>query len=409
MFRRLISFEEAVNSIKDHCPLKPVGIESVLLREASGRVLAEDVISDLDIPPFDRSTVDGYAVRSEDTYGVDDENPKVLKICGEIKIGETPRVSVRVGEAAQIPTGAPIPEGADAVVMVEYTVTRKDRVEVFRPVYRGENIMRKGTDVSKGELVLKRGETLTPAYIGVLAAIGKERVNIYARPKIAILSTGPEIVVPGKPLPYGKIYDINSYTLATAAKEVGCEVVYVAVVPDEESKIEKELKRTLEKADVVLTSGGVSVGPMDLLPKVLSRLSGKELVFSGVAIKPGKPTTFAVIEGKPVFSLPGHPTSALTIFYLFVRPLLLRLMGREAEAFKVVKANAGLKMFPAKGRRTFVMVKLLKKEDNLIAYPVPTGQSGAITTLAKADGFVIIHEKRQFISEGEEVEVHLFS
>jgi len=217
MFRRLISFEEAVNSIKDHCPLKPVGIESVLLREASGRVLAEDVISDLDIPPFDRSTVDGYAVRSEDTYGVDDENPKVLKICGEIKIGETPRVSVRVGEAAQIPTGAPIPEGADAVVMVEYTVTRKDRVEVFRPVYRGENIMRKGTDVSKGELVLKRGETLTPAYIGVLAAIGKERVNIYARPKIAILSTGPEIVVPGKPLPYGKIYDINSYTLATAA------------------------------------------------------------------------------------------------------------------------------------------------------------------------------------------------
>jgi putative molybdopterin biosynthesis protein len=216
-------------------------------------------------------------------------------------------------------------------------------------------------------------------------------------------------VEPGKPLPPGKIYDINAYTLSAAVLECGGEPINLGVIPDKRNQLEATVKRALSSSDIVITSGGVSVGPKDLIPQVLNTLGKPGVIISGMAVKPGKPTTIAVIDGKPVFSLPGHPTSSLLMFYMMVRPVICGMAGRTEETSSIVRAVAATKMFPARGRRTFVMVNLTRdKTGRLVASPVPTGQSGAITTLAKADGFVEIEEKRQFVNEGEEVTVYLF-
>jgi putative molybdopterin biosynthesis protein len=293
--------------------------------------------------------------------------------------------------------------------MAEYSVRRDNTILIHRPVSAGENIMEAGSDIHKGETVLRRGQRLASREVGVLAALGLTEVSVYKRPRIAIISTGAEIVEPGKPLPPGKIYDINAYTLSAAVLECGGEPINLGVIPDKRNQLEATVKRALSSSDIVITSGGVSVGPKDLIPQVLNTLGKPGVIISGMAVKPGKPTTIAVIDGKPVFSLPGHPTSSLLMFYMMVRPVICGMAGRTEETSSIVRAVAATKMFPARGRRTFVMVNLTRdKTGRLVASPVPTGQSGAITTLAKADGFVEIEEKRQFVNEGEEVTVYLF-
>jgi len=409
MFRRLVSFDEAKRILKQSFSPKPIGAEQVSLSEAYGRVLAEDITAHMNMPPFSRSTVDGYAVRAVDTFGADEDQPIALRLCGQVSVGEAPRVNVEKGTTAEIATGAPIPRGADAVVMLEYAVRKGDTVLVHRPVSVGENVMKAGSDISKGKTILKEGQVLSSREIGVLAAIGLKEVNAYKRPKVIIASTGAEIVEPGKALPFGKIYDINASTLSAAVLESGGDPINLGIIPDKKDQLKASLKRALNKADAVITSGGVSVGLKDLVPQVLNELGEPGVIVSGIAVKPGKPTTLAIIEGKPVFSLPGHPTSALLIFHLFVRPVICAMAGKHEEVPLTVRAVAAAKMFPARGRRTFVMVNLTRdKLGRLLASPVPLGLSGAITTLAKADGFVEILEDQQFIEAGEEVEVHLF-
>lgn len=408
MFRKLLTLEEARAEI-NHLKLATLGVEEVSLLSAHGRVLAEDIVSTLDIPPFNRSTVDGYAVRAADTFGADEKEPARLHVCGVVNIGELPKVAVLAGQAAEIVTGAPIPDGADAVVMVEDTEKTVDALHVFSAVTKGENVMKKGSDIKKDETVLKKGQVLRSREVGVLAALGVANVRVFVVPQVAVLSTGGEVTEPGKPLPSGKIYDINAYTLYTAVLESGGNPRYLGVVPDDKVKLREALQQALKRADVVVTSGGVSVGPKDLMPMTLASLGEPGLIFSGVAVKPGKPTTLAVVDGKVVFALPGHPTSALLMFQLLVRPVIWRLSGRVAVQPEVVKALAGMRMFSAKGRRTFVMVKLREgSAGRRVADVVETGASGAITTLAKADGYVEIPENEQFVDKDEEVEVALF-
>ena len=410
MFRELISIEKAKRIILENIPSKPVKTENIPIYEAHRRVLAEDVVAPFDVPSFDRSIVDGYAVRAEDTFGAEEEKPIKLRLVGEVNVGETPSIAVNPMEAVEIATGAAVPEGANAIVMVEYASQEGNEVLIYRPVVEGENLMKAGDDIKRGEKILEEGEVLVPRKIGVLAALGHTEVKVYSRLKIAIISTGPEIVEPGKPLALGKVYDINSYTVSAAVRELGAIPVNLGIVPDEEKEIEKAIKKALENADAVITSGGVSVGQKDLIPKVLARLGKPGILFCGISIKPGKPTTFAVIDGKPIFSLPGQPTSALFAFIMLVRPALQRMAGiREERNLPTVEAYAGEKMFSARGRKTFITVNL-KRDDSgrLIAYPVPKGLSGAITTLARAGGYVEIPENRQFIEFGEKVTVYLF-
>ena len=409
MFRKLLSINEAKQILKESFLPKPIGTEQISLSEAHNRILAENVVALIDVPPFNRSTVDGYATRAINTFGSDEDRPITLKLCGRVSIGETPSIVVKNGTTAEIVTGAPLPQGADAVVMLEYAVQKGDSVLIYRPVSTGENVMKAGSDIRKGETILKRGQVLSSREIGVLAALGWTKIEVYQRPRVAIISTGAEIVEPGEALPAGKIYNINAYTLSAAVSECGGEPVNLGIVADNVDQLKRVLKEALNSTDMVVTSGGVSVGPSDVIPKVLNQLGKPGVIVYGIASKPGKPTTITVIDGKPVFSLPGHPTSSLLMFYQFVRRLVLDMAGRPEEAPFKVKATTTEKMFAARGRRTFVMVILTRdKSGRLQASPVPLGLSGAITTLAQADGFVEIHESQQFVGIGDEVTVHLF-
>ena len=409
MFRKLLSFDEAKQLLEQSFSPVPVGEERLSISGARDRVLAQDVVSPMAIPPFSRSTVDGYAVKAASTFGASEDKEVSLRFCGHVAIGEAPAVTVEKGAAAEIVTGAPLPDGADAVVMVEHTSRQGENVFVRRPVARNTNIMAKGSDIRKGETVLKKGRVLGSREIGALAAIGLTEVTIFKRPKVAVMSTGGEVVEPGKVLPPGKIYDINAHTLSAAVVECGGDAINLGIVPDEKDKLKRALEQALSSADVILTSGGVSVGPKDFTPQVVDSLGKPGVIISGVAVKPGKPLTIAVVEGKPVFSLPGNPTSSLFMFTVFVRPILLRLAGRPEEEIPKVKAVAAQKMFPARGRRTFTMVNLAyNKDGTLLVSPVPTGLSGAITTMTKADGFVEISEKQQFVDAGTEIDVYLF-
>jgi putative molybdopterin biosynthesis protein len=409
MFRKLLTFEEARQVIRRHFEPKPLGVEEISLLQAYNRVLAEDINATLNIPPFNRSTVDGYAVRAEDTFGADENKPVKLNVCGTVNAGEQPKIAVTHGTSAEIVTGAPMPEGADAVVMAEHTERKDNDIYVYNAVAKNENVMKAGADIKKGEKVLKAGRPLGSREIGILAALGETKVKVYVVPRVAVLSTGGEISEPGRRLLPGKIYDINAYSLSTGVLESGGKPVYLGVFPDDMAELQKALRQALASADMVITSGGVSVGPKDVMPQTLDSLGKPGVVVCGVAIKPGKPTTVASIDGKLVFSLPGHPTSALLVFHLLVRPIIRRMVGIELKKSSSLKAFAAMRMFPAKGRRTFIMVKLRRDESNrLVVEPVTAGLSGAITTLAKADGFVEIGENQQFIDADEEVIVNLF-
>jgi putative molybdopterin biosynthesis protein len=409
LFRKLVSVDEAKKILAKNFTPKPVGSEIVALSEAYDRVIASDVVSRYDIPPFTRSTVDGYAVKASDTFGAEENRPVALRLRGAVSIGEAPKVRVQKGTLAEIVTGAPIPEGADAIAMVEYTDKKGDAVLVRQAVSQGENVMMAGSDIRKGETVLEKGAVLSPYEIGALAAIGSVKVSVFRRPKVAIFSTGAEVIEPERPLTPGKIFDINAHALSAGAQECGCEPLNMGIVQDEHGPMKTAFQKALKTTDAVITSGGVSVGPTDIIPKVLDTLGKPGVIVHGIAIRPGKPTTIAVVNNKPVFSLPGHPASSLMIFHLFVRPILICMTGRKDQEPAKVKALVSERLFPSRGRRTYVTVTLKKdRGGEIVASPVSTGLSGAITTLSKADGFLVIRENQQFIEKGARVDVELF-
>jgi molybdenum cofactor synthesis domain-containing protein len=268
--------------------------------------------------------------------------------------------------------------------------------------------MKAGSDIHKDETVLEKSALLRPYEIGILSAIGLARVMVYRQPRVAVFSTGAELTEPGKPLKGGKIFDINAYALSAAVAECGGQPLMMGVVQDEREEMTRALEEALLVADMVITSGGVSVGPTDIIPKVLDTLGKPGIIVYGIAVKPGKPTAIALVKNKPVFSLPGHPASALLIFHLFVRPLLISMTGRRPEPPITVKAMTTTRFFSARGRRTYITVTLKRdRKGNIVASPVPTGLSGAVTTLAKAHGFIIVHESQPFVEKGQFMEVEL--
>jgi putative molybdopterin biosynthesis protein len=408
MFRQLPTLDDARRIVRKHLTLKTLTDEEIPIYKAFNRVLARDTVATLDVPPFDRSTADGYAINAEDTFEAEENKPVKLRVCGKANAGETSKAEVKPGTAVEIVTGAPIPKGASAVVMLEETELQRDELYVHSATFDGENVMKAGSDIRKGETILTNGTLLRSGEIGILAAVGFAKVKVYAIPRIAILSTGAEVVKPGRKLLPGKIYDTNAYSLAAAVTESGARPIQFGVVPDRMARIQNALRKALASADLVIASGGVSVGPKDLMPRALDSLGKPGVIVSGMAIKPGKPATVALIGDKMVFSLPGHPTSALLVYYLLVQPVVQTMAGRRPDEPSKVKAITSMRLFPARGRRTFIMVTLKKDSaERLLAEPVPSGLSGAITTLAKADGFIEIAENQQFIDAGEEVTVKL--
>lgn len=386
--------------------IKRVDSEEMSFYRARGRVLAEDVVSDVDVPPFDRSAVDGYAVKAEDTFGADEENPIELSVVGSVEIGVPPEIELGEGEAVKIMTGAPLPEGADAAVMVEYTKLEDDRLEVSRALSPGKNVSARGEDVKSGQKVLSRGRVLRPQDIGMLASVGELQVKVARKPGVAIIATGSELREPGERLEPGQITGVNQYSLEAGVVRCGGVPARFGLVPDELESLMKVVK-SASRQDMVLVSGSTSVGEQDLMPDVISELG--ELLLHGVAIRPGGPTAFGVIEDTPIFALAGFPVASLVAFDMLVRPALRAMQGLPAERdYPLVQAKLTRKISSSLGRADVVRVKLKEEDGERLAEPIRITGSGILSSMTRADGFVVVPEDLEGFDEGREVEVELY-
>ncbi len=397
-FLKVVPLEKALEVINSF-PLEPK-VEKVPIENALGRVLADDVVSPIDVPPFDRATVDGYAVRAEDTFMASESEPVRLRVVGEINAGDTPDIELKPGESVYISTGAPLPKGADAVIQFEDVDREGDEVIIYKPAYPSLGVMKAGADIPKGKFLLRRGTRLTFKETALLSAVGIAEVSVFRKPKVAVISTGNEIVPPGEELRPGQIYDINGRAITDAVRELGGEAVFLGIARDDRESLKALIEKGVECCDVVILSGGASGGIRDLTSSIIEELG--EVKIHGIAIQPGKPTIIGLIDGKPVFGLPGYPTSCLTNFTLLVAPLLRRLIGRESEVRKVKKRLVH-KVFSVKGRRQFLPVRIEGEK----AVPILKG-SGAVTSFIDADGFIEVPENVEIVEAGEEVEVTFF-
>ncbi len=406
--RELASLKEALEAVRRAFRAEPLGTEEVRLEGALGRVLAEDVVAPIDVPGFRRALMDGYAVRAEDTFGASLEAPVELKLVGEVEVGRAADIKIGPGECAAISTGAMLPEGADAVVKVEATTREDDRVLAFEAVAPGQNVMAADADVKAGDVILRAGDLITPQRLGILSALGLRSVKVFRRPKVAIISTGVELVPPGGRLGPGQVYDINWASLHGAVRLAGGEPVFLGIARDRLDELTSLLSKGLELADLVVATGASSVGASDLMREALAAL-GARVIVDGVRCKPGKPTIIAEAGGKPVFCLPGKPTSALVTFTVFVEPILAKLAGLKGIARPTVKATLAARVVPDAGRHNFVPVVLSKgaASGRFLARPV-FKDAAAITALGSAHGYVEMPEGTEFLPEGAEVEVVLF-
>ena len=406
-FLDVMSRDDAERRFQQHLDLDPQLTQTVPLDAAAGRVLGEDIRSDNDVPAFDRSNVDGFAVHAADTFGAMEEVPCRLSLNSELlSPGIAPQLEVLPGTATTIATGAVVPRGADAVVMIEHTqVDEDDTLLVQHPVVAGARITYAGSDIARGETVLRQRQLLTSREIGVLAAIGLDSVTVYRRPQVAIISTGDEVLAPGQPLAYGQVYDSNAAILASAVAESGGEPISMGCVADDETELDAVLARALQY-DLVLLSGGTSKGAGDLSYHAVSKLPSPGIVAHGVALKPGKPICLAVTGTTPVVILPGFPTSAVFTFHEFVAPVIRRLAGLPERSSRTLSATLPMRVNSERGRTEYLLVSLSTVDSGLAAYPMGKG-SGSVTTFSAADGFLTIPEQTEFLEEGAAVRVHL--
>ena len=395
------------------------GNESVPLAEALGRVLAEDLISQVDVPFFDRSNLDGFAVRAVDTYGAEEERPVRLRLLNEIiATAIVPKSEVGAGEAVTIATGGMMPRGADAIVMVEHTEVDKEEVLVFKPVTPGRGLTFAGTDIPQGETVYRRGDVLTSRETGVLAAIGVSQVSVQRRPRVGIVSTGDEIIEPSAEMKPGLVFDSNAQVLSDAIRELGGEPVRLGIVADDHDRLRHLIHEALEKCDLLLMSGGTSKGAGDISYQVVREFQDPGIVAHGVALKPGKPICLAASKGKPIVILPGFPTSAIFTFHEFVAAVILEMAGRPRQKPTTISARMATQVNSEIGRTEYLLVGLVRSVDRedepqrasdggiLAAYPMGKG-SGSVTTFARADGFVTIDRHQEIVDEGCMVNVTL--
>jgi putative molybdopterin biosynthesis protein len=410
-FLQVLTRDEAERRFREHLRLVPLGIETVPLSAAHDRVAACDVAAAVDIPGFDRSNVDGFALRAADTFDATEERPATLRLNAEVLTpGVPPQTVVEAGAATTIATGGMLPRGADAVVMVEHAdvsgpVDAAPLVQIRRAAHPGLHVAFAGTDLSQGEVGVWQGQVLTAREIGILAAMGRSEIEVYRRPRVAILSTGDEIVPPGRPLPLGAVYDSNSFIVAATVEELGGEPVLLGAILDDEAQLQSALDCALQH-DVVVLSGGTSKGAGDLSYRVVSRLADPGIVAHGVALKPGKPICLAVTQAKPVVILPGFPTSAIFTFHEFLAPVIRALAGRPSETRARVTARLPLQINSERGRTEYNLVSLVESDAGLAAYPIGKG-SGSVTTFGHADGFITIDQHTEIVPEGTSVEVTL--
>ena len=410
-FLHVVDRDEAERRFHEVISLEPLGEELVPLDAALGRVLARDVVAAVDVPSFDRSNFDGYAVRAADTYRASEEHPQRVELLDEVLAsGVEPRGEVVAGTAMSIATGGMLPRGADAIVMVELTNVAGRELEIRKAVAPGFGVAFAGTDIAAGEMVVRRGAVLTSRETGTLAAIGVTAATVWRRPRVAIISTGDEIIAPGEPMRPGMVYDSNGQILADAVRELGGEPLVLGIVRDDLAKLEDELSHALETADIVLLSGGTSKGQGDLCYRAVSKLDDPGIVVHGVALKPGKPICLAATRGKPVVILPGFPTSAVFTFHEFVAPVIRVLAGRSVQERATRRARLATKVNSEVGRKEYMLVGLVESGDgadeSLIAYPMGKG-SGSVTTFSRADGFVAVDRHTEIIESGAVVDVQM--
>jgi putative molybdopterin biosynthesis protein len=393
-FLEVVSAAEARRRFEACIDRSPLGAETVPLASTLTRVLGADIVAPVDAPPFDRSNVDGFAVRAVDTAGASDGAPRRLRLNAEvIACGVQPTVEVTPGTATAIATGGVIPRGADAVVMIERTELIEDdivpAIDVLRPVASGQFISYAGSDIARGETLLRGSTHIGSREIGMLAACGLSAAEVIRRPRVAVLSTGDELVEPGQPLKRAGVYDSNGAILAAAIVEAGGEPVPFGAFPDEEVALELAMRSALDTCDIVVLSGGTSKGAGDLSHRIVSRLGTPGILVHGVALKPGKPLCLAVIGDKPLIVLPGFPTSAIFTFHAFVAPIIRARAGLPPEAAHTITARVPVRIASELGREEFVLVSLVAGEDGPIAFPTGKG-SGAVTAFSQADGFFAI-------------------
>ena len=407
-FKHLTHTREALDTVLSKLSTHPPSPEKCPVGKALGRVLAQDIVSSMDIPSFNRAAMDGVAVRAEDTYGASVTAPVFLQSVGSIPIGIVPTVVLKRGETASVTTGARMPEGSNAVVMVEYTRPGTGKiVEISDEVHPAENVSRIGEDIQKGTVVLKQGTRLLPQDIGILSSLGYTEVQVKARLRIAVLSTGNELQTGTAPTP-GKIPVVNRPILLSAVQQLGCEPVDMGIAIDEFEQINAKLKEAIETADMVLVTAGTSVGPGDIVPKVIGSLGEPGMLVHGVAMRPSMPTGLAVVSGKPIISLPGYPVSAYLAFLEFVPTLIDHISGSTSLPSPAVKAKLQRRITGVLGSRTYVRVQVFQRNGELFAEPVRTTGAGILSSLVKSNGFIIIPEHVEGYEEGQAVEVELF-
>lgn len=391
-FLEVVSAEEARKRFEGHLDLTPLPGERVTLAAALGRVLANDLAAPIDVPPFDRANVDGFALRAADSTGAAENTPKQIALNAEvIACGHAPKVEVKPGTATTIATGGVVPRGADTVVMIEHTelIESVPAIELRRGVTPGQFISYAGSDIARGETLMRKGQKIGSREIGMLAACGLAEIDVVRRPKVAVLSTGDELVALGESLRPGGVYDSNGAILAAAIAEAGGEPVPSGSFPDDAGKLEQAVRRALSDCDMVVLSGGTSKGAGDLSHRAVSQLGQPGILVHGVALKPGKPLCLAVVDGKPIAVLPGFPTSAIFTFHAFVAPVIRARAGLPPEAAETIEARVPVRIASEMGRKEFVLVSLVSGEHGAVAFPSAKG-SGAVTSFSQADGFIEI-------------------
>jgi molybdopterin molybdotransferase len=378
-------------------------VEKLAIENAYQRVLSENIYATINLPPFKRAAMDGYAVKAKDTFRASEDKPTSLKLLEVTMAGEVSQNKVEEGTCIEVSTGAPIPEGADAVIMIEFAEKKDEDILILDSVTLGANIAGEGSDVKKGELLLSEGEFITPDKIGVLSAIGLSKIPVYVKPQVAVISTGNEIIKLDEKMEYGKIYDINSYTLYNAVKSCGCQPIHSEIVKDDFESLKNKIIE-FKDADIIITSGGTSAGAGDVLRMVLDEIG--EVLVHGIAVKPGKPTIVGLIkdenEGQIIFGLPGYPVSALMIFHVFIAPFLRKISSLNGvdEENNTIKLKLSRRFRPARGRKQYVLVKIQENQ----AHPI-LKDSGAITALSEADGYFEVPRNVEILEEGSNVTV----
>jgi molybdopterin molybdotransferase len=408
----VVTAEQALRLLIENLPRTSPVEKMTAIEEALGMVCSRDIVSPEDLPPFSRSTVDGFAVKAEDTFGATETMPAYLNVAQEIFMGESPGFSLSRGAAARIPTGGMLPAGADAAVMHEHVQpVDATMIEVLVPVVPGENVIHAGEDVKKGEIVVRAGRRLRPQDIGACAGLGLTEIPVCEKPAVSIISTGDEIV-PARETPVaGQVRDINSYVLSGMIRNAGCVPVKKGIFRDDYEEIRSVIEGSMKDSAAILVSGGTSVGTRDMVAKIINDIGNPGLLFHGVSLKPGKPMMAGIIGGVPVFGLPGHPAAVGICFEIFVEPVLRILSGAEERPLayrrRTVRARLSRNISSPQGREEHVRVTLEEGEEGLRAVPV-RGKSGLITTLVKADGTFVIPLNRNGVEKGELVEVRLF-